>query len=222
MKVGIYGCSFTHGVIATEDVGWPTEYAKRNPGAVIHDYSIPGSSLEYSVLMLEKYHKTYDINIFQVTFPNRITFALNEDMDYQKELVYCEDKLISKLPRKTQRQLFEFHDVHHKHPAIVEYVARRTKSASKLEHLALIEFAKRYADLVFGAWHYHNSSYYDETEAHQIPYLCDNWDADFRKSIKADYNEENGPGHFNQYGREAVAKWVDKTLRQKYNAKEAH
>ena len=210
MRVAVYGCSFTYGARSTDFVGWPTEFAKLHPQWEIYDFSASGTSLEFSALMCERYHQQYDLNIFQVTLPNRVT-EFDPRLDWQQ----LQKKLngVYKTPETVQDRYITMHDVHHNSAVIREYVAKRSYGAYRLEHKALIEMAKTWSDLVFGVWHYNeDEQYYD------IPYLCDEWDTDLIESIKSDTyctepDSRGRPGHFNHKGRQLIAEWVDKRLK---------
>ena len=99
MKLAIFGCSWTYGVplswsqettsfkysknIPQEDfVNWTRELGKLDKDFEIYNYAIPGTSIEFSLGMLERYLKNpyCDHVIFQATRPYRYTYW-SQDFD---------------------------------------------------------------------------------------------------------------------------------------------
>jgi len=93
MKIAVFGCSWSFGVpvdwherttsdrfknnIPKEDyVNWTRELGKFRKDFTIYNYSVPGTCIEFSLAMLERYLKnpTCDITIFQATRPYRFTY----------------------------------------------------------------------------------------------------------------------------------------------------
>ena len=99
MKLAIFGCSWTCGVplswseqitsqkyksnIPQEDfINWTRELGKLDKSLEIYNYSIPGTSIDFSLGMLERYLKNpyCDYVIFQATRPYRYTYW-SQDFD---------------------------------------------------------------------------------------------------------------------------------------------
>tara|TARA_B110000503_G_scaffold137778_1_gene222631 strand:+ start:1463 stop:2170 length:708 start_codon:yes stop_codon:yes gene_type:complete len=99
MKLAVFGCSWTYGVtvewskkttslkyknnIPQDDfVNWTRELGKLCPNFEIYNYAIPGTSIEFSLGMLERYLKNphCDFIIFQLTRPYRYTYW-SQDFD---------------------------------------------------------------------------------------------------------------------------------------------
>jgi len=93
MRVAVFGCSWTCGVpvewskkttnskykknIPQEDfVNWTRELGKLDTNLEIYNYALPGTSIEFSLCMLERYLKNpdCDLAIFQATRPYRYTY----------------------------------------------------------------------------------------------------------------------------------------------------
>ena len=93
MKIAVFGCSWTYGVptdwsrkttaekykhnIPQDDfVNWTRELGKLDPNLEIYNYSVPGTSIEFSLGMFERYLKNQycDLIIFQATRPYRYTY----------------------------------------------------------------------------------------------------------------------------------------------------
>lgn len=106
MKIAVFGCSWTYGVpsnwsrkttaekykhnIPQEDfVNWTRELGKIDPSLEIYNYAVPGTSIEFSLGMFERYLKNRycDLTIFQATRPYRYTYweeNFNERLHFKK------------------------------------------------------------------------------------------------------------------------------------------
>ena len=76
LDVGIFGCSFT---ASNWPDAWPFFFAKKYSEEFnVFDYSVPGSSVEYSIYRLKEFKKQYPHGktIFQITTPHRVTKIL--------------------------------------------------------------------------------------------------------------------------------------------------
>lgn len=78
MKIAVFGCSHSFGTWP-DFYTWTSHFAERNPGIEIHNYSLGGSSVQWSIqqMLLAKNKHNYDKTIFQITSPYRHTFAHN-------------------------------------------------------------------------------------------------------------------------------------------------
>jgi|SRR5210317_51014 len=93
MKIAVFGCSWTYGVpiewsqkitsskyqhnIPNNDfVNWTRELGKLDSSLEIYNYAVPGTNIEFSLGMLERYLKNpyCDITVFQATRPYRYTY----------------------------------------------------------------------------------------------------------------------------------------------------
>lgn len=81
MKIGIFGCSWSHGTFGVDNHrNWPYYFAVNNPKYQIYNYAVAGSSIQFQIYLYEyvKKHKPADIYIFQCTRPERFTFFKNK------------------------------------------------------------------------------------------------------------------------------------------------
>lgn len=71
IDVGIFGCSFS----SNRNLSWPRLLADKDNRLNVFDYSLPGTSIEYSLYQLNNFKKEYPRarTIFQITSPYRIT-----------------------------------------------------------------------------------------------------------------------------------------------------
>ena len=74
--INCFGCSFTQGVCKNLHT-WPKALAEKLPSYKIVNYGSGGTSVLWSIYLMEKFSKPDDIAIFQVTNSRRFTFWPN-------------------------------------------------------------------------------------------------------------------------------------------------
>jgi len=71
--INCFGCSFTQGIYENLHT-WPKALAEKLPSYKIINYGSGGTSVLWSIYLMEKFSKPDDIDIFQVTNARRFTF----------------------------------------------------------------------------------------------------------------------------------------------------
>lgn len=77
MNIGVYGDSFAHNWPLEKGTWWTKLVTKY--GHQVHSYGVGGSNIGYSAALLEKHWQEYDLNIWCLTNPGRISVQLNGD-----------------------------------------------------------------------------------------------------------------------------------------------
>ena len=218
MKVATFGCSWTHGQPQIDNhYNWPLALKNLHPDWTIHNYAVAGSSLAFQVQLMDKVCSTekYDLKIFQFTTVGRLTF-FDDDIDYMihfKEsqpgfkMFDIDDGFYRKLTVVTPghtalNETDSFWDFpKDKRSLVMLYYKHLNRSILRIEHRALIEYAKSRVDFCF----FHNE---DTIKFGGIPVILDIAKAEKIENIIADKGE-----HLNKLGIDWQTNWIDLQLR---------
>ena len=90
--IATFGCSYTEGITGS-DYNWPAELAMLNNNFEIYNCAKSGTSVDYSLHVLENFLKikTPDIVLFQVTTPHRFTYITNTESNIFEIKKYSEN-----------------------------------------------------------------------------------------------------------------------------------
>jgi len=164
MNIVCLGCSFTSGTTHDEP-NWVTSLAKKHPEHTFFNLALAGSSILYSIWILEEFLKTNkpDLIIFQLTHEGRVTYYKDQELDARGVFSFMNTvdnynyirfpyHLVSCINYGTLNK-----DKSHKHPLITEqlhiaemYYSYFSKSKMfDVEHRAFVHYAKSMADVCF-------------------------------------------------------------------------
>lgn len=220
MKIAVLGCSWSAGIprdwsikqstpqqkllIPNEDfVSWPRELAKLNKDLEIHNYALPGSSLLFSIGILENIKQHFDVIILQVTTADRYTsWAEKSNLDQHlidvepnykmfgydvlKDVViydshFNEKEVVNSYVSKDRENQF-----------INYYYYRTTDEMFNLNHKVLVNYAKDHVDIIF---------------AHRKSTLVESVEETLGTEAFENYFMDEG-AHFGLEGCQWQAKWV--------------
>lgn len=169
MNVLCLGCSWTDGVIE-QPYNWVTSLSEMMPEHTFYNCSQRGSSLLYSIWVMEEFLSkakiagTYikiDKIIFQITGEGRITYCYNYDNFDISQCIIAKSNNLFKLNIDRQNlatinygSLLSIKRHHTKwediHSFAIEYYSKLNKQMHfDLEHRALVEYIRPKVDLMF-------------------------------------------------------------------------
>ena len=200
MKINVFGCSWSHGCKGSEDfigkVNWVKELAKKYPQHQFYNYSLTGSSIEFSLAQLARVKD--GLNIFQITTPFRFFvwdqkvidrfFKKDENLFQYNTKAYksIECYTLGNKPNKY------FHKM---------YFTKQNEEAEKSKFLICCDYIKRNTDFCF----FHNR--FNNITDFSIPCIKEELG---EKSFKR-YSWDKGD-HFNEEGCQWVANWIDEKI----------
>ena len=202
IDVGVFGCSFS----SNREFSWPRLLADKHKGLNIFDYSVPGTSIEYSLYQLNNFKRDYPHarTIFQITNPYRITKVKG------KNKILSETENYSKVkPNKEYVTGYTVGDIGIKRAPLVSLLESRIK----------LEDEKMYKQVVKSIYFY----IYNSTDIHFM-HLDNKWfeglDIYDSPIIKNECSEEQWNGfcislkdtHFNDKGHNWLCDWVHKKV----------
>lgn len=211
MKVAIFGCSFTYGIKQVDHWhNWVIEFAKIRPDLIIDNYSNSGSSLRYSVELIDALHTEYDKVILQLTLPGRFTYKLKE-WNHPTELLSARENhrwISTSAADKYYRFVNPWTEEVVSRNAlddnqfVKEYYGRVRRSELLIEHFSLISYVKGKTSFMYS--HY---SDYIGVQYENIPVVEEHLSSDQLQSYVADES-----GHFSVDGNKWVANWVNSQI----------
>ena len=97
MKLAVFGCSYSYGILQKIDYykgspNWVRELSYIRSDISITNFAYPGTSTFFSAFLFEKYAKEFDYTIFQITSYPRLTFWPDQ-FDFKKHMIKYEDNL---------------------------------------------------------------------------------------------------------------------------------
>jgi len=214
MKVYCFGCSWTYGQKDDKpsEFNWVNSLAKKYPQYQFENYSLPGSSLLFSVAQLNwvlKWQRP-GIRIFQITHPFRYTSWDQNYIDSNKVknelgVLHYSQKALNSVERyfaswrddsvKENKQFFDL------------YYKKHTDEAEKTQFIALNEYVKNHSHFCF----YQRRHGFISNP--NIPCIHDILGDEKTKSF-----EHDGGFHFGEEGSEWVANWISNNIGEMFNA----
>jgi hypothetical protein len=217
-KVVCVGCSFTAGT-KPNNPNWVRSLSKLHPEHEFHNLALAGSSLLYSIWILEeflKYNKP-DLIIFQITNEGRLTYYKDDDIDRRGTFSFMNSEgnynyiffpynLVSCVHYGTLGK-----DRSCGHPLIDEqqqiaklyYTHLSRKKIFEVEHRALVTHVKKISDVCF----YHNDREDNDTDIISIEKSLGT--TRFRSFV-----EDDGD-HFGQSGSDWQAEFISNNYMSK-------
>ena len=212
MKVAIFGCSFTYGMKYIENWhNWVEEFSNIRPDLYIDNYSNSGSSLRYSVELIDAVEKEYDKIILQITNPGRFTYKI-------KEWKHPSEMLANRNNHRwisTENADRYYRFVNPSVATIVsknvdddktfaeEYYKRIDLSEITIEHNSLISYVRKKTDFIYC----HYSNYVNFNYDSDIPVIENQITKTMLESFMGDES-----GHFNVEGNKWVAQWINSNI----------
>lgn len=222
MKIAVFGCSWSMGMLrewslsqSTEEqkklipdedfVNWTRELGKLKPDWEITNYALAGASTLFSISMLDRAlaNNSYDCVIFQVSTADRYT-SWRENFNIESHLYNIEDNV--KMFNLSILDDVLIYDSHTPKKSIWNniiskdkdntfinyYYYRTTDEMFDLNHKALIKYAASKSNIIF---------------AHRSSQLCESVEETLGKDQFENFFMDEGK-HFGLEGCQWQAKWV--------------
>jgi len=156
--INCFGCSFTQGVCKNLHT-WPKALAEKLPSYKIVNYGSGGTSVLWSIYLMEKFSKPDDISIFQVTNPRRFTFwkdqlKVKKFLKQVTENYWAFDVDIQNYYTQINTGILD--DLSHKNYELARKIyLNANKKYFQTSYRAEVDYASRLADFVFAHQNFH-------------------------------------------------------------------
>lgn len=211
-KIAVFGCSWSQGLYPDLD-NWVKELAKLLPDYEFYNFSLGGTSLAYSIHLLEQIYDSdinFDITIFQATSEGRLTWWKSHNIfnfleRHGDNLFHIDKKNINDYVDKINYgTVFSKSDLN-KNDKIFgrQYYSRLNLDMTSIELRSLLEFADKRVNILFS----HRSM-----KKYGLNYLSvfDTLGEENFKKFVIDEGE-----HFSNAGNKWQALWILDKLKQK-------
>lgn len=212
MKVAVFGCSFTYGMKYIENWhNWVEEFSIIRPDLHIDNYSNSGSSLRYSVELIDALVNDYDKIILQITNPGRFTYKIKKWGHPSEMLVNRNNHRWISTDKADQHYRFvnpwvadvKSRNADDDNVFAAEYYRRIDLSEIVIEHNSLISYVKKKTDFVYSQYSDYINFKYDD----DIPIIQHQMPASLLTSFIGDES-----GHFTVEGNKWVAQWINSNI----------
>ena len=144
MKIAIYGDSFASFEINTQSIeGFSWVDIVKQHYETVENFAVPGSSFYYSFVKFKEHHKSFDINIFLITQPDRLySNVLEQHLGPGAYTTISSVLMAQQRNEKTHPKNYEL--IKDITSSVLNYYAYwKDYEVEKEFHLALLEKAKR-------------------------------------------------------------------------------
>lgn len=212
MKVAVLGCSFTYGMKYIENWhNWVEEFSIIRPDLHIDNYSNSGSSLRYSVELIDALVNDYDKIILQITNPGRFTYKIKKWGHPSEMLVNRNNHRWISTDKADQHYRFvnpwvadvKSRNADDDNVFAAEYYRRIDLSEIVIEHNSLISYVKKKTNFIYSQYSDYINFKYDD----DIPIVEHQLDPELLKSFMGDKS-----GHFSVAGNKWVAQWINSNI----------
>ncbi len=201
--INCFGCSFTQGVCKNLHT-WPKALAEKLPSYKIVNYGSGGTSVLWSIYLMEKFSKPDDIAIFQVTNSRRFTFwkdqlKVKKFLKQVTENYWAFDVDIQNYYTQINTGILD--DPSHKNYKLARKLYLNANDEYlKTSYKVEVDYASRLADFVFSHQKKHNNliSYQEQLSSKE-------WKA----------SAIDSGGHFSKEASVKQSEWIYKQLLEK-------